>query len=75
MITQNVTAASAVIASGNPDMFVMEDAMYETPKLERYGTFRQLTQGGGSTQVDAYGPDSSGSGCVQNDGSYTCYSH
>jgi hypothetical protein len=25
----------------------MEDKMYKTPKLERYGTFRELTKGGG----------------------------
>lgn len=52
--------------------------MYETPTLELYGTFRQLTQGGGNYQVDAYGPDGNGNGgCVlSSDGSsYTCYSN
>ncbi len=41
--------------------------MYETPELECYGTFRELTKGGGTFNVDFFGPDSTGgTGCVQN---------
>ncbi len=40
--------------------------MYETPKLERYGTFRELTEGGGNSLIDAFGPNAdttNGIGC------------
>ena len=37
----------AVLASGNfPATSAMGGKMYEAPVLERYGTFRTLTQGG-----------------------------
>jgi len=40
--------------------------VYEEPTLERYGTFRELTQGGGTFSVDTLnGPDSTGpDGCT-----------
>jgi hypothetical protein len=36
--------------------------MYETPKLERYGTFRELTLGGGAFRLDGLTTDSA-DGC------------
>lgn len=32
--------------------------MYEEPKLERHGTFREVTQGGGSVVSDPFTADS-----------------
>lgn len=41
--------------------------MYVTPELECYGTFRELTQGGGNIATDFFGTDSSGNtGCQPN---------
>jgi len=41
--------------------------MYHTPELESYGTFRELTQGGGQFNVDFFGTDNAGnSGCIPN---------
>jgi hypothetical protein len=31
--------------------------MYETPELESYGNFRELTKGGGQNAVDLITPD------------------
>ena len=42
----------------------MEDEMYQSPKLERYGTFRELTLGGGAVNVDPFGSNG-GIGCTQ----------
>jgi hypothetical protein len=41
--------------------------MYETPELECYGTFRELTKGGGTAFTDFFGADSTGNpGCIPN---------
>jgi hypothetical protein len=48
-----VTMAS--LASGKPDS-LHGGKMYKSPKLERYGTFRELTLGGGLVTVDGFGP-------------------
>jgi hypothetical protein len=52
----------------------MEDKMYESPKLERYGTFRELTLGGGAVKVDFFGPDANGIGCIPIVGGAVCLS-
>lgn len=36
--------------------------MYEAPKLELYGTFRELTQGGGTIRLDG-GTQDANDGC------------
>lgn len=46
--------------------------MYQTPKLERFGTFRSLTLGGGIDNIDVF-TTNSGDGCTDNgDGTATC---
>jgi hypothetical protein len=37
--------------------------MYETPTLEQYGTFRDLTLGGGSVPSDGFTPNNA-DGCI-----------
>jgi hypothetical protein len=37
--------------------------MYETPTLERYGTFRELTMGGGTFRQDGLTSDTNDDGC------------
>jgi hypothetical protein len=49
-----MTAAQAAFASGNPDTFCGGE-MYISPKLERYGTFREITLGGGTVGIDTFG--------------------
>ena len=39
--------------------------MYEMPKLERYGSFRELTLGGGAVPSDGFTP-AVGDGCAPN---------
>jgi hypothetical protein len=39
--------------------------MYETPELECYGTFRELTKGGGITPTDTFGIQDN-AGCLPN---------
>lgn len=39
--------------------------MYETPKLECYGSFRELTLGGGDVPSDGFTPSDT-DGCVPN---------
>jgi hypothetical protein len=47
--------------------------MYNKPKLERFGTFRELTQGGGASFNDGFTTDSA-DGCVLVSSSeYRCY--
>jgi hypothetical protein len=46
--------------------------LYAKPRIERLGTFRELTQAGGSEFSDLWTTDS-GDGCVVNgSSSYTC---
>lgn len=49
--------------------------MYKSPKLERYGTFREITLGGGAVTTDPLGPNGSGIGCIQQIGGVFCQSH
>ncbi len=69
----SVMAIVAALASGKPDI-IMEDHMYKSPKLERYGTFRELTLGGGTVLADIFGPNSAGIGCIQEVGGAFCQS-
>ena len=48
--------------------------MYETPELECYGTFRELTKGGGNLITDPLGPTNSGIGCAPAPGGVFCSS-
>lgn len=68
-----VMAIVAALASGKPDIF-MEDHMYKSPKLERYGTFRELTLGGGTVAADIFGPNANGIGCIAGVGGAFCQS-
>lgn len=41
--------------------------MYQSPKLERYGTFRELTLGGGTVATDPFATDTNDNvpdGCI-----------
>ena len=47
--------------------------MYQAPTLQRFGTLRELTLGGGSFSVDMFGPTSDGnSGCTPGTGGAWC---
>jgi hypothetical protein len=49
--------------------------MYETPELECYGTFRELTKGGGITPTDSFGiQDNAGCAPIQPPPGFTCLS-
>lgn len=48
--------------------------MYETPELECYGTFRELTKGGGMQFVDPFGPNNGNPGCIGVPGGIVCLS-
>jgi hypothetical protein len=37
--------------------------MYHTPRLQRLGAMRDVTQGGGARLIDPFGPNADGSGC------------
>ena len=41
--------------------------MYEAPKIERYGTFRELTEGGGVVDSDLFTADGT-DGCIERRG-------
>jgi hypothetical protein len=69
----NVVAIVAALASGKPDTF-HGGKMYVSPKLERYGTFRDLTLGGGTVAVDIFGPNANGIGCITGVGGAFCAS-
>jgi hypothetical protein len=45
--------------------------MYQEPILERYGTFREVTQGGAGTTDDPFSTDPE-SDCVEVAGVVTC---
>lgn len=69
----SVMAIVAALASGKPDTFHGGN-MYVSPKLERYGTFRDLTLGGGNVATDIFGPNGDGIGCVPGVGGAFCQS-
>jgi hypothetical protein len=69
-------AAVASLGSGKPDIF-HGGKMYKSPKLERYGSFRELTLGGGLVTVDGFGPTTPTGpiGCIVAPGGALCLSH
>jgi hypothetical protein len=46
---------------------------YAKPRLERLGTFRELTQAGGASFSDLWTTDSADGCVISGSSSYTCY--
>ena len=57
--------------ASSPVVFRRRRIMYESPRLERFGTFRELTQAGRSSGWDLYGVLLDDDvGCTENGGIY-----
>jgi hypothetical protein len=46
--------------------------MYNAPRLERFGTLRELTLAGGTSGTDTFGTNPAAPGCTPTGGSFSC---